>query len=74
MVDEALHTIWAWRARDKIDPRHAARWEDALSQPVEEVARVLVEDTEAGRDLRQSSPFVGMLSEAERRKILAADS
>ena len=35
------------------------------------VGRVLSADNPEARDLRQNSPFAGMLSEPERRKILA---
>ena len=38
--------------------------------PVPEVAKLISADTAAGRDLRQNSPFAGMLSEAERQRVL----
>jgi hypothetical protein len=34
------------------------------------VRRIIGEDGQDGHDLRQNSPFAGMLSEAERRRIL----
>jgi hypothetical protein len=71
MVDDALHLIWTWREQGRIDPRFAERWEQVLRQPVPEIRRIVSEDSPAGRDLRQNSPFAGALSEAERRKILA---
>lgn len=71
MIDEATHVIWTWRAQGKIDPRYAEQWEDVLRRPVSEVRRVISEDSDLARDLRQNSPFAGMLSEPERRKILA---
>jgi hypothetical protein len=70
MVDEALRQVWKWRRQGKIDPRYAAQWEDILRRPVAEVRRAIAEDSESARTLRQTSPFAGMLSEAERRKIL----
>jgi CRISPR/Cas system-associated endoribonuclease Cas2 len=33
------------------------------------VRRIIGEDSQRGRDLRQNSPFAGTLSEAERRRI-----
>lgn len=69
MVDDALRQIWKWREQGRIDPRYAAHWERVLRQPVAAVARAIVEDSERGRDLRQNSPFAGMLSEPERRRI-----
>lgn len=69
-VDEALHRIWQWRDEGRIDPRYAQRWEEVLAQPLPEIRKVLREDSPRADDLRQSSPFAGELSEAERRKIL----
>ncbi|HVP03705.1 MAG TPA: hypothetical protein VMT10_14135 [Solirubrobacteraceae bacterium] len=70
MVDQARHQIWQWERESRIDPRYASQWEEILKLPVREVSRALGEDTPYMADLRQSSPFAGMLSEAERRKIL----
>ena len=70
MVVDALHLIWKWREQGKIDPRYAARWERVLNMPVPMVRRVISSDDPEARDLRQNSPFAGMLSEPERLKIL----
>lgn len=70
MVDEALHRVWRWRDEGKLDPRYAEEWEEILARPVAEVRRAIVEDSDRGRDLRQNSPFAGMLSEPERKSIL----
>ena len=69
-IEEALHLIWKWRDQGKIDAWYADQWEEALRRPVAEVRRTISEDSAFARDLRQNSPFAGMLSEAERRKIL----
>lgn len=70
MIDEALHLIWKWREQGKIDARYADQWEDVLRRPVPDVRRAIGEDSGQARDLRQNSPFAGMLSEPERRKIV----
>lgn len=70
MVDDALHLTWTWHDHGTIDPRYAARWEEVLREPISEIQRIIGEDSAAGRDLRQNSPFAGVLSEPERRKIL----
>lgn len=70
MIDDALHLVWKWRDQGKLGARYAERWEEILRRPVAEVRRAITEDSPPGRDLRQNSPFAGMLSEAERRKIL----
>lgn len=70
MIDEALHRVWKWRDEGKLDRRYADQWERILQLPVADVRRTLVTDDARGRALRQSSPFAGMLSEPERRRIL----
>lgn len=70
-VQEARRQLHRWRAEDRIDPRYAKEWEEVLSRPVSEIKRVLVDDSDWGDDLRQNSPLAGLLSEAERRTILA---
>jgi hypothetical protein len=70
MADDALRQVWKWRAQGKIDPRYASRWEEILRRPVAQVRRAIGEDSDAANALRQTSPFAGMLSEPERRKIL----
>jgi hypothetical protein len=70
MVEQARQRLWQWRAEGRIDARHADQWEAVLERPVREVRQIISEDTPRGRDLRQNSPFAGMLSEAERRRLL----
>jgi hypothetical protein len=70
MVDEARHVLWKWRDQGRIDSRYAEQWDDVLRRPVAEIREVLGEDSQQARDLRQNSPFAGMLSEPERRKIM----
>jgi hypothetical protein len=69
MVDEALRLLWKWRDQGRIDERYAGQWEEVLREPLPAVRRILTEDSQRARDLRQNSPFAGMLSEAERRRI-----
>lgn len=71
MVDAARRQIWQWQREGRIDDRYATAWLDILDRPVPEVRRALSDDSSRMRDLRQSSPFAGTLTEAERRKILA---
>jgi hypothetical protein len=46
-----------------------AEWEHILSSPLKQVLALLVERSERATRLRQSSPFCGILTEAERRAI-----
>lgn len=53
-----------------LDPRYAERWRQLLSQPIPEIAKLISSDTQRGRDLRQNTPFAGVLNEQERREII----
>jgi hypothetical protein len=71
-VREARHRLRRWREEERIDRRNADRWEDILSWPPTRIAALIGRDSERMRQLRQSSPFAGALSEAQRRQVLAA--
>lgn len=70
MVQEARHVLYRWRELGRIDERYADRWEQLLQQPVPEIRRGLIDQSQEADDLRQNSPFAGLLSEPERRRIL----
>lgn len=72
MVADARQILAAWELEGRIDPLYAMRWRELLSRPVAQIRRELASDTPQMADLRQSSPFAGMLSERERRAVLAA--
>jgi hypothetical protein len=69
-IDDARHTLWEWRHKGTIDPRYADEWESILERPLSEIRRVLAADEPHAADLRQNSPFAGLLTEPERRRIL----
>jgi len=70
IVDEARRRVHRWEREGKLHPGHADAWKALLDEPAAEIRRRISADTPAGRDLRQNSPFAGVLSEPERRKIL----
>lgn len=70
MIDEAQRKLRRWQEEGKIDPRHVGAWDEVFALPMEGIRRAITADDERGRDLRQSSPLAGLLSEPERRKIL----
>lgn len=47
-------------------------WERLLDGPVEDVLDSLTSRSPKGRELRQNSPFAGLLSDEERARVLAA--
>lgn len=71
-IDEARRKVRRWSDEGRIDPRYARLWEEVLAMPVPAIRKAIAADDARGRDLRQNSPFAGLLSEAERRKILEA--
>jgi len=72
MVADARQILAGWELEGRIDPIYANQWRELLSKPVAEIRRQLGADTPEMADLRQSSPFAGMLSERERRAVIAA--
>lgn len=70
MVDDAQRKVRRWTEDGRVDPRHVKAWEDIFAMPIPEIRKVITADDERGRDLRQNSPFAGLLSEPERRNIL----
>ena len=45
-------------------------WQEILENSTpEEIIKIITQDTDEGQRLRSSSPFAGVLSEAERNKI-----
>lgn len=71
IVQDARDRLARWRAEGRIDPRYALEWEGILDQPIARVAKLIVKDTPLARDLRQSSPLAGVLSQPERRRVLS---
>lgn len=72
MVADARQILAGWELEGRIDPFYASLWRELLSKPLSEIRRELGADTPQMADLRQNSPLAGMLSERERRAVLAA--
>jgi hypothetical protein len=72
MVSDARQVLADWELQGRIDPTYATAWRELLSRPVTEVRRQLGADIPTMADLRQNSPFAGMLSERERRAVLTS--
>ncbi len=66
LLDRARARVAGWLGTGAIAHRWAAAWADVLSRPLPEVIDVLVDPGPHARDLRQSSPFAGVLSPRER--------
>jgi hypothetical protein len=72
IVRDARRRLARWRTQGRINPRYAQQWEKILRETPTRIARLIGRDTSHMRDLRQSSPFAGTLSEPERRRVLTA--
>jgi hypothetical protein len=70
MVDDAREEVERLAAAGHLQERYAERWRQLLAGPPSEVSAAIVADTAEGRDLRQNSPFAGVVNEQERRQIL----
>jgi hypothetical protein len=65
--------IARWRAqRGQNVPAWLSEWQDLLDQPWESIAALITEPSENGARLRQSTPFAGILTQQERRRIYEA--
>ena len=62
-----------WKARwANSPPAWLAEWQEILGKPWPRIAALITELSENATRLRQSSPFAGVLSSIERRKIYEA--
>ncbi|MHB1468346.1 MAG: hypothetical protein ACYCU0_05605 [Solirubrobacteraceae bacterium] len=71
MVAEAQHVLFRWRQEGRIDARYADQRREVLAIPLPAIRQAITANTSTAGDLRQNSPFAGMLSKPERRRIVA---
>lgn len=69
LLDKARENIRRWQEANEEPSLALAEWEKILGGPTSQVIAFLVERSENAIRLRQSSPFCGILTEAERRAI-----
>ena len=69
ILDAARERLRRWRAEDRIHPRWAEAWERVLTFPLPRLRAAISADTVQARELRQSSPFAGILTEQERQRL-----
>lgn len=70
MLDAARKRLSRWESSGRIDPRWASQWTRVLALPLPKVAKAISSDSPRARELRQTSPFAGALSEQERRRLV----
>lgn len=57
---------------DNVSNRWISEWRDVLDRGPEAVSATLLDPSPHGHDMRQMTPFAGLLSERERAAVLAA--
>ncbi|MBI5383412.1 MAG: hypothetical protein HZA90_01855 [Verrucomicrobia bacterium] len=71
LVRVALRNLERWKQTLQPWPRALSEWEEILERhPLEEVLRVLTEESEEGARRRQNQPFAGVLTQRERMEFL----
>lgn len=69
LVDAARERLRVWAADGKLHEHYRDAWLTLLDEPLARVTELIVEDTERGRELRQATPFAGLISARERWRI-----
>lgn len=73
LIGIAHRNIEAWRRKTAgAEPEYLAEWQRILALPVPQLAALITEQSENAVRLRQSSPFAGILTAAERKRIYDA--
>lgn len=69
----AQNNLRRWKPGHRADgmaARYLKQWEQIIDDGVDAVAAVLTDTNEVSSELRQNSPFAGVLSDSERRQVL----
>lgn len=69
LLDKARANVRRWQNSHDSPSFALAEWEQILNNPVADVRKFLMERSEQATRLRQSSPFTGILTEAERLAV-----
>jgi len=73
LIDVARRNLARWlRDRGATPPYALVEWDEILRRPWPAVAALLTDPGEEAARLRQSSPFAGILTAAERRRVYEA--
>jgi hypothetical protein len=69
LLDQARENLRRWQELEGCPKLALAEWEQILGGPLGRVTEFLTDRSERAARLRQSSPFAGLLTEAEREAI-----
>ena len=65
-VEERVH---AWERRHVVSSYYSEAWKTILAQPLDEIIAFLADSGDYARELRQVSPFAGVIDARERWRI-----
>jgi hypothetical protein len=69
LIEHARDNVRRWQMATGSPSPALAEWEKILDGSLDDIATLLVERSENAARLRQSSPFAGVLTDAERKAI-----
>ena len=69
LLDRARARVADWQKTGAVHGSYAAAWEALLSEGLDAVRSMLLERSERAHDLRQVSPFAGVIDARERWQI-----
>lgn len=69
ILERARKRVRSWLETGQVAEPYARAWAAALDEPLEELCRLLVDESPSARALRQVTPFAGALDARERWKI-----
>ena len=75
VLERARENVQRWLPENRADgmtARYLAQWQEILDGGVDDVVDVLVGTDERSSELRQNTPFAGVLSDEDRRRVLAS--
>lgn len=72
LIEKARRRVDRWRTTGRIHPHWADQWQGVLEDSPARIARAISVDTPHARELRQTSPFAGVLTPQERRLLTQA--
>jgi len=61
LIGRAQERVEGWLREGTVARAYAEAWREVLTRPVDEVARLLQDPGQHARQLRQTSPFAGVL-------------
>jgi hypothetical protein len=72
LIAKARDNLKRWAKRSGPNAPYLAEWDRVLAQPLPEVLAFITSTSPEAIRLRQSTPFVGILSPQERKRVYEA--